>query len=234
MIHYVVIKPRSDLTYSCNNQHKSKRVHYKLTASYNFSITVFQKIYYLLEMLINLQALRFVIYPLIGSILGSLTNFIAIKLLFRPRKKILGIQGLLQKRKPHIAERAGEIVNSYLVNSEEIRKQIDKERLHRAIDTFIKKHRNTLWEIPIIKKIVKNIIVTILLDRDGYFKRNIIESIIDQSMVSGIVRQKINDFDVAAIEELFRKASGPEFQFIIFSGAILGFIIGLIEAFIGF
>jgi len=76
-------------------------------------------------MLDQFYFLRYIIYPVIGSALGSLTNYIAIKLLFRPRRKMFGIQGLLQKRKPEIAERAGQIVNSYLVNSEEIRKQID-------------------------------------------------------------------------------------------------------------
>jgi uncharacterized membrane protein YheB (UPF0754 family) len=185
-------------------------------------------------MLGQLHFLRYIVYPVIGSVLGSLTNYIAIKLLFRPRRKIFGIQGLLQKRKPEIAERAGQIVNSYLVNSEEIRKQIDADRLQQAVDRFLMKHNNTLLELPFMKKVIKKILVTLLLDSDGFFSKKVIESIIDHDMVSGIVRQKINDFDVASIESLFKKASGPEINFIILSGAILGFIIGLVEAFIGF
>ena len=46
--------------------------------------------------------LKFVIYPLLGAFLGYLTNWIAIMLLFRPKKKILGVQGVLEKRKPEI------------------------------------------------------------------------------------------------------------------------------------
>ena len=177
--------------------------------------------------------LRFLIYPVVGSLLGFITNFIAIKLLFRPKKKLLGIQGLLPKRKSEIAERAGEIVNSYLVNSEEIRKQIDKDKLHEAIEKFIEKNKNKLWELPLLKGVIKNIIVSLLIDKDGYFNKRVIESFIDEGMVSEIVEQKINEFDISALESLIKKASGPELNFIIFSGAALGFIIGLAEAIIG-
>ncbi|KPJ86616.1 MAG: hypothetical protein AMS17_11670 [Spirochaetes bacterium DG_61] len=185
-------------------------------------------------MLDQFYFLRYIIYPVIGSALGSLTNYIAIKLLFRPRRKMFGIQGLLQKRKPEIAERAGQIVNSYLVNSEEIRKQIDAAHLQQAVERFLEKNNNVLLDLPIMKKVIKKIFSALLLDSDGYFSKKVIESIIDHDMVSGIVRQKINDFDVASIESLFKKASGPEINFIILSGAILGFIIGLVEAFISF
>ena len=50
--------------------------------------------------------------------------------------------------------------------------------------------------IPFLKKIVKKIIRLNLLDKDGYFNRALIESFIDERMVSGIVEQKINEFDL--------------------------------------
>jgi len=177
--------------------------------------------------------LRFLIYPVVGSLLGFITNFIAIKLLFHPKKKLLGIQGLLPKRKSEIAERAGEIVNSYLINSEEIRKQIDKDKLHETIEKFIEKNKNKLWEFPLLKGVIKNIIVSLLIDKDGYFNKRVIESFIDEGMVAEIVEQKIKEFDISALESLIKKVSGPELNFIIFSGAALGFIIGLAEAIIG-
>jgi uncharacterized membrane protein YheB (UPF0754 family) len=177
--------------------------------------------------------LKFLVYPVVGSMLGFITNFIAIKLLFRPKKKTLGIQGLLPKRKAAIAQRAGDIVNGYLVNSEELRKKIDKTKLNEAVDRFVEKYGYKFWDVPILKSVVKKILISILIDKDGYFSRRVIESIIDEGMVSGIVQQKINDFDVSALESLMKKASGPEINFIIFTGAVLGFIIGLAEAFLG-
>ena len=180
-----------------------------------------------------MEYLRFIVYPLVGSFLGFITNFIAIKLLFRPKKKFIGIQGLLPKRKAEIAERAGRIVNEYLVNSEEIRKQLDREKLHRAIDGYIEESTNGLLDLPVLRKTLKKFITTMLIDRDGFFKRKILEAFIDRGMVSNIVQQKINEFDISALESLVKNASGPEINFIILSGACLGFIIGLTQAFIG-
>jgi uncharacterized membrane protein YheB (UPF0754 family) len=177
--------------------------------------------------------IKFFVYPVVGSMLGFITNFIAIKLLFRPKKKTLGIQGLLPKRKSAIAQRAGEIVNGYLVNSEELRKKIDSTKLNEAVDRFVEKHGYKFWDVPILKSVVKRILISILIDKDGYFSRRVIESIIDEGMVSEIVQQKINEFDVGGLESLMKKASGPEINFIIFTGAVLGFIIGLAEAFLG-
>ena len=53
----------------------------------------------------------FIILPLTGFIIGYFTNWLAIKLLFWPRKKILGIQGIVPKRKEQIAE---SLSSSYL------------------------------------------------------------------------------------------------------------------------
>lgn len=187
---------------------------------------------------IDFHLLRFFVYPVAGSLLGFITNFIAIKLLFRPRKKVLGVQGLLPKRQSDIAARAGNIVSDHLVNSEAIRTRIDKEKLLAAIDQFLEKNKQKMFGIPLsslsfMRGTVKAIIASLLIDRDGYFNRRIIESFIDEGMVSGIVEQKVNSFDVGVLERLIKKAGGPEINFIIFSGAILGFIIGLAEAFIG-
>jgi len=180
-----------------------------------------------------MNLLRFIVYPLVGSFLGFITNFIAIKLLFRPKKKMLGIQGLLPKRQSEIAERAGRIVNDYLVNSEEIRKQLDEEKLAAAIDRYLENNKTVVLDIPILKGTLKKVALNLLIDRDGYFKRKLIESFIDRGMVLNIVKQKIKDYDIGSLEKLVKNASGPELNFIIFSGACLGFVIGLTQAFIG-
>jgi len=178
------------------------------------------------------EYLRFIVYPLIGTFLGFITNFIAIKLLFRPRKKFLGVQGLLPKRKTEIAKKAGEIINEYLVNSEDIRKELDRETLEKSVDNYLNKNKSPLWDIPVMRKVAKSIIVTFLIDNDGYFNKKIIESIIHNEMVSNIVEKKIEEFDISQLENIVKKASGHEINFIIITGAILGFIIGLIESFI--
>ena len=176
--------------------------------------------------------LRFLVYPLLGAFVGYITNYIAIKLLFWPKRRVLGVQGLLPKRKAEIARRAGEVVNGYLVNSEAIRLKIDVHKLDGAIDRFLDRRKTRLWDIPFLKKIVKRIILSNLLDKDGYFNKAIIESFIDERMVSGIVEQKINEFELSELEKLAYTASGPELRFIVISGGVLGFLVGLAESFI--
>jgi len=176
--------------------------------------------------------LRFLVYPLLGAFVGYITNYIAIRLLFWPKRRVLGVQGLLPKRKAEIAKRAGEVVNGYLVNSEAIRLKIDIHKLDGAIDRFLGRAKTRLWDIPFLKKIVKKIILSNLLDKDGYFNRAVIESFIDERMVSGIVEQKINEFELSELEKLAYTASGPELRFIVISGGILGFLVGLAESFI--
>lgn len=176
--------------------------------------------------------LRFLVYPLLGAFVGYVTNYLAIKLLFRPKRRLLGVQGLLPKRKAEIAKRAGEVVNGYLVNREAIRLKIDTRRLDQGIDSFLRGQKNVLWDIPFLKTIVKRIILSSLLDKDGYFNKAILESFIDEQMVSGIVEQKINEFDLAELERLAYTASGPELRFIVISGGVLGFLVGLAESFI--
>jgi uncharacterized membrane protein YheB (UPF0754 family) len=180
-----------------------------------------------------MQYLRFLVYPAVGSFLGFITNFIAIKLLFHPRRSILGVQGLLPKRKADIAARAGSIVNKYLVNTNEIRKRMDREKLEKAIEAFLEHHRGRMVDLPLIRVPLVKLLAGLLVDQDGYFNRKIAEAVIHQDTVSDIVKQKINEFDVSALETLVKQASGPEIRFIMFSGAFLGFIIGLTQAFIG-
>ncbi|MEZ4979183.1 MAG: DUF445 family protein, partial [Chitinophagales bacterium] len=52
--------------------------------------------------------------PIIAGLIGWLTNFLAVKMLFYPRnpKQILGItfHGVFPKRQAHVAEKVGELV----------------------------------------------------------------------------------------------------------------------------
>jgi len=52
---------------------------------------------------------KILLMPVIGFIIGYFTNYIAIKMLFHPREKIFGIQGVLPKRKEILAKKISEI-----------------------------------------------------------------------------------------------------------------------------
>lgn len=52
---------------------------------------------------------QILLMPVIGFFIGYFTNYLAIKMLFHPRKKVLGIQGVLPKRKGVIAKQISSI-----------------------------------------------------------------------------------------------------------------------------
>jgi len=72
--------------------------------------------------------LSFFIGPIIGGIIGLITNGIAIRMLFRPLKaiKVLGMTlpftpGLIPKEKPRIAKSLGDVVANNLLNQDVIK-----------------------------------------------------------------------------------------------------------------
>ena len=52
--------------------------------------------------------------PIIGFFIGLGTNYIAVKMLFHPRIKILGIQGVLPKRKEVLAKNIADVAPSIM------------------------------------------------------------------------------------------------------------------------
>ena len=72
--------------------------------------------------------LSFFIGPIMGGIIGLITNGIAIRMLFRPLKgiKLLGLTlpftpGLIPKEKPRIAKSLGDVVANNLLNQDVIK-----------------------------------------------------------------------------------------------------------------
>jgi len=127
---------------------------------------------------------NFIILPIIGMLIGFTTNWLAIKLLFWPKKKILGIQGVIPKRKNKIAEKIAESSLKFLPS------KIEK-----------------LTKVPYIGQKMIN-----------YIKKEI--------------AKKVNQMENKQIQEIIEKAAKKELKFIEFSGAVLGFIVGLIQALI--
>lgn len=93
---------------------------------------------------------NFLMGPLVGGIIGYITNGIAIKMLFRPLKPIylLGIRlpftpGLIPKEKARIAKNIGQVISEELINEEVLSQALLKEEIYNQlrdqIDEIIQK-----------------------------------------------------------------------------------------------
>lgn len=103
---------------------------------------------------------------LIGSVIGYITNWLAIKMLFRPReaKYIFGMKipftpGLIPKEKGRIANKVGETVGTHLLNSDSLTKAVKNDKVKSKFDEMAKnKIENLLESNSTIEEVLKNIL----------------------------------------------------------------------------
>lgn len=79
--------------------------------------------------------------PLVGGLIGLITNGIAIKMLFRPFHPVkIGkltlpfTPGLIPKEKPRIAKAIGKVIGDELLNTDTLQKALASDSLHQALD----------------------------------------------------------------------------------------------------
>ncbi|AVP60783.1 MULTISPECIES: DUF445 family protein [Clostridium] len=104
--------------------------------------------------------MKFLIASLIGGIIGYLTNWIAIKMLFRPyeEKRIFGIKvpftpGLIPKEKTRIAKSVGNAIGEHLLSSEIIVKSLCSENMNNRLKIWI---RQKVYSLITTKKTLED------------------------------------------------------------------------------
>jgi len=191
--------------------------------------------------------LKGIILIIIGSLIGWTTNYIAIKMLFRPYKEIkLGffkIQGLIPKRKHEIGEGIAEVVDKELLSLEDITSKISGEDIEKRIGELIDKVlKNKLKDeilslfpmaalflndsmLEKIKEAIKN---SIIGNKDEMIKL-FIEYLQEKVDIKEIVIKKVDAFSLEKIEEIICELAKKELKHIEIIGAILGAIIGAVQ-----
>lgn len=86
-------------------------------------------------------ALPFVLPPVLGAIIGYVTNYLAIRMLFRPltAKHILGVRipltpGIIPKQRYQLAESIGNMVSTQLLNEEAVRMHLRTPEFRNAVE----------------------------------------------------------------------------------------------------
>lgn len=86
----------------------------------------------------------FLMGPIVGAVIGGITNSIAIKMLFRPLNPVkIGhftlpfTPGVIPKEKVRIASKVGEVISQELLNEEVLRAWLLKEEVYEQIESSI-------------------------------------------------------------------------------------------------
>lgn len=93
---------------------------------------------------------EFFIGPLVGAIIGYITNGIAIKMLFRPLKPIIiggytlpFTPGVIPKEKERIARSIGRVVSRELLNEEVLKKALLKPEVYKVLEEKVDHYIDT-------------------------------------------------------------------------------------------
>ena len=184
---------------------------------------------------------------LISGAIGWITNWVAIKMLFRPHKEInLGlfkIQGLIPKRKSEIGSGIANIIQNELISVKDVIGNIDREefskRLNSLIDEVLDKNlkKKVKEKFPVLQmfftdkvaKDVGNTIKDIVMEnQEKIFEifSNYAEENIDFEV---IISDKISNFSLDKLEEIITLLAKKELKHIEVIGAILGMLIGAVQ-----
>mgnify|MGYP001056476208 CR=1 FL=1 len=184
--------------------------------------------------------------PFIAALIGWFTNFIAVKMLFHPREPInllfFKVQGIFPKRQKVLAEKLGNMVANDLFSVDDLINQIKSTDdsqvmvlVESKIDDFINKKLST--SMPMLAMFLnddlKNKIKDALLGEISQVLPEIIENYGEQLKksvdIKGIVTEKVLQFSTDKLEGILYSIMKKEFRFIEILGAVLGFLIGIIQ-----
>ncbi|MCK5103558.1 MAG: DUF445 family protein [Cyclobacteriaceae bacterium] len=185
--------------------------------------------------------------PFIAAITGWVTNFLAIKMLFHPEKKVnlyfFSMQGIFPKRQDLLAERLGKMVSSELFSFKDIKDRFTSTSTALEINKVLDEKLEDFMEvklkssIPMLAWFLNSNTKAKIKDTLHLEFQNILPDILNKYSeklekdidIEEIVYQKVAAFSSEKLEQILFSIMKKEFKFIEILGAILGFLIGIIQ-----
>lgn len=184
--------------------------------------------------------------PFISALIGWITNFLAVKMIFRPYKEIsvlgIKIQGLLPKRKSDLAIKIGETVEKELISHDDIKKAVDNPEFHKELTQSVmggieKVIKEKLGANPMVAMFLTGETMDMIMGmlseeiekKVPEFMESMFEKMESKIDFKELVRNKVNDFDMLKLEEIVYDIAVKELKAIEVFGAILGALVGLIQ-----
>ena len=192
--------------------------------------------------------IQFIMMISVGALIGWFTNYLAIKLLFRPYKEMnflfFKIQGLIPKRKNEIIENIADVVEQELISMTDIvnkfkNSEIDEEILNNLLDKIVgEKLKNSILEKnPLLKMFVndslmdkiKEYVKKSILDNKEEIVEEIVKIVEDKINFKEIMLEKMENFSLKEIEDIILRVSKEELKHIEIIGGILGAVIAIFQ-----
>lgn len=191
----------------------------------------------------------YVLIPMLGAFIGWVTNHLAIKMLFYPRQPVAipltkwRIQGLLPSRRDQLAEAISEVVSSELIQVESLGEKLATPRLKAEVVKHIMTaiHNRVDAALPafiprgLVGAMVSGMHETVKKEVDHFFGEPFKAMLGSEETKKGVraaVKERLDALPLEELEALLLHLAKTEVRHIEISGALLGFLIGLIQALI--
>lgn len=186
------------------------------------------------------------VIPFISAVIGYVTNYIAIKMLFYPRRpinlRLFTIQGIFPKRKTLLARRMAKLVAEELLSMDQLKDEIDRQAtqgeirdaIEDEVERYLKEKMSSLN--PIISTFINDNRMLQLRDKICREIESFIPKItrqffnrLDTVNLENMVFEQVASFTCDKLENMMMSVIQDELKFIEWAGAFLGFAIGLIQ-----
>ncbi len=189
---------------------------------------------------------RIFLPPIIGAAIGWLTNYVAIKMLFRPHKpiRILGykFQGVIPKRRKEITRGITTAIERQLLSATDLASALEgidfEAEIEKSVEEVVEHRFKTdkIKNIPIIGLVSESLINHIryfitkeLLKQLNKKKGTIVNKFKNSIDIDSILTSKIDNLDLKNFEALLTDFMAKELRHIEWIGGVMGFIIGLFQ-----
>jgi len=183
---------------------------------------------------------------LIAALIGWITNYIAIRMLFRPRKPIgsglFSLHGLIPRRQKEIARSVGEAFAQELISHNDITKVLREPEIQTQInslisgevDGFIEKASaaNPMFGMFLQGEVliqVKRILFEQLESQMPKIVEHLVTTLESKVDFADIVEQRIGTLELDRLEDLIYRVASRELKTIEILGGVLGALVGLIQ-----
>ncbi len=199
----------------------------------------------------SLEGLAILCIPLIAALIGWGTNWLAIKMTFRPVEFVgirpfFGWQGIIPRNSDRIAQKTVDLVTGRLIPAEEVIDRVDPNRLaeelrpiydslsHDLVEELVVAQSPTIWEMMpdfLKRQLYRQVQAAIpdLFDRLIQEYRANLDEMFD---LKGLVLQNLTGGNKTLLNELFLRCGREEFKFIVRCGLYFGFLLGCVQALI--
>ena len=184
--------------------------------------------------------------PIVSALIGWFTNFIAVKMIFRPREPVqfigFRIQGLIPRRQLDLAHNLGELIERELISHDDIHAVLKSDDVTSATEQLVEQQ----VDLFLTEKLGTNPMISMFLQGDLAVK---IKAMLVEQLCSAIpdfldtcmshvekkldfkeiVQKKVEQFDYVKLEEIVYRIASKELKTIEILGAVVGFIVGLFQ-----